>query len=421
MAKIKPAARGIFLLLCMTLAMMLTGCTEKAKSEKEIVADLRASEQFISENLEISDYEIIKRQTDPENHSDVVYLTVRSDDPDLTCALTYKVSYILYNDGWILESVGRSKDGPWEFSGLSDEKLIEDVKSNDSWFLEWEDLNVQEITITDEGYNSNASTFYEKWISLELTASHTAFDYCAAYNVFYEISDGTWSLQNVDTQYTRYVPTYSPSISASDQVMESFEMDVAAGTQFDSFEYLRTDEDWEHCSETRYYTAKKTWFYGTETFLVSIPLTFYIADGDTHWSYDLNEITHSIQSVDWNIEGTWVNKYNSSSFPYISTKIEINTVSATDDPEVFKVNLSCDASSGKYPYLCKTNGFGDARLKYVESGTWFLYIDNSIATLDDDRAWYSFTLKGYSMGYTHEGFFWDYSSLSDSQSPLKRA
>lgn len=124
------------LLIALVSLVFLSGCSG-AKSEKEIVADLQAREEFISNTVKISDYEIIKRQTDSNNKTDLVYITVHTDDPGLTSSLTYELKYELYNEGWILESVMRYYDGPWEFSGLQDEQILADIQNNDYYFSDW--------------------------------------------------------------------------------------------------------------------------------------------------------------------------------------------------------------------------------------------------------------------------------------------
>lgn len=257
----KHALAGIFLIL---VIMFLSGCSKSGKAEKEILKDLQAHPAFISANVEIRDYEIIKRQTDVNNKTDLVYITVHTNSSELTCSLSYKLEYKLYNEGWLLESVNRT-DGPWEISGLKEEQLVSDIKGYDYYFSDW-GVYVQDIEIVDEGYNSNAITAYEKWLTVRLSAFNLWFYYYATYNVFYEIADGAWKLQNIDIQNRKYTPTYSLSTSASDKIMETLEMDLflGEGILYDSFDYLRTDEDWENCQETRYYIATKNWFYGTE-------------------------------------------------------------------------------------------------------------------------------------------------------------
>lgn len=419
MVKSRSKLFGAVLLLFVAMITLLSGCTEKAKSEKEVIADLQTSEWFISEDFEIDSYEIIKRQTDFDKKSDVVYLTVSVDEPEINCELSYIMQYTLYNEGWLLENVQKYADGIWRIDGLTEDQLISDTVTNDSYFQEWEMFAVEAKT-NDETYTFDDG-IYKKEINVTLTASALYFDYRATYQTVYEITESGWKYEGTSILQSDYMPTYSPDLSATDAIFDSLVLAGGATEYYcDSFEYLKTEENWENREEIRYYIAKKNWFYGTESYLVAIPLTFSLENGEgkSQWTYSKSAIVVSLYAVDWDIEGSWVNKYDPASSPYISSNMDISTITSTDDPEVFTVNLSCDASSSKYRYLCKTNGYVDAELKYVDPGRWFLYIDDSIATLNDDRAWYSFELIGYSSGATHEGFFWNY--MSDYGSPLTK-
>lgn len=409
--KHRKYAYFILIFLLVFLLVFLSGCSDKSKNEAAIIEDLQAHVAFISPTAKINDCEIIKRQTDKDARSDVVYVTVNAESEQLTCTLSFVLRYELYNEGWLLESVNRT-DGPWEISGLNEDQLVSDIENHDYYFSDWS-LDVQDVEIVDEGYNSSASNLYEKWLTVSLTAQHSLFDYYATYNVFYEIVDGDWKVQNVETQNRRYVPTYSLNTSASDKIMETLEMDLflGEGIMYDSFEYLRTDEDWENCQETRYYTATKNWFYGTETFIVAIPLNFYLEDGDTHWSYNSNEITHNLQSVDWNIAGEWSCNYaeldgwGAPLNGYAVARLRINDVIATDDPTVYQVNLYCNGYSTYYSFLCHADDGELAELSYYD-GHWTLKID-APDDLESGSIWYgSFTFYGYEY-LSRQGVYWN--------------
>lgn len=416
-----PCKRKLLFLCAFLSLIILSGCSKPEKSEAEIVKDLQTSPIFISVDVKISNYEIIKRQTNVDDKTDLVYITVQTNDPKLTSSLTFELKYELYNEGWILESVVRYYDGPWEFSGLGEAQLLADIKDNDYYFSDW-DLDVVDIEITEESCDSNAMTYYEKRIVANLTAHNISFDYYTSYNIYYGVVDGNWELQSVEIPSRRYEPTYSPDVTALDRIVE--ELDLGSGasaTKYDGYEYLKTEADWPNCTEVRYYTATKNWWFGTETYLISIPIYFSLERGEdsSRWTYSSNDIKSSIQSVDWNLEGTWVNERDSSEFPYFTVNMKVNSITATDDPETYTVNLSCDAYSNQYSYLCKTYGNVNARIRYSEPGRWLLFIDKGTAEINNDLMWSSFDLIGYSVGFTYEGFFWDYDSRSVTSNGCK--
>lgn len=413
---------SILLILMLTL---LTGCSESAKDEKEIIQDLQSNSAFIANDIKISNYEIIKRQTDVNNKTDLVYITVQTNDPELTCSLSYELRYKLYNDGWILESMVRYYDGPWEFSGLTNDQILSDIKSNDYYFENW-DLDIQNIEVTSEVYNSNAMAYYEKEIVVDLTAHNMLFDYFTSYSIYYEVANGEWELKSVDVQSRQYVPTSSPDIRATDSIIDTLELgEGATATKYDSYRYLESDADWPNCTEIRYYMATKDWWFGTESYLISIPLSFSLESGEdsSMWTYNSSEIETSIHEVDWKItgiwNGTWLDWEGNVDPQYGEVTLNINSITGPNDTGTFSANLSCDADCGqKYRFYCKTRGTVDAKLVYSDPGYYRLFVDNP--TKGQDDAWRgTFKLVGYSVGGTSEGFFWEYSRIGASTSDWK--
>lgn len=81
--------RLFFCLTVCVLLFVLSGCSPSAKNEGEIMEDLQSDPAFISQSVQIDSCEIIKRQTDVKNKSDVVYVTAYVDKDELKCALSY--------------------------------------------------------------------------------------------------------------------------------------------------------------------------------------------------------------------------------------------------------------------------------------------------------------------------------------------
>lgn len=315
----------------------------------------------------------------------------------------------------------RYYDGPWEFSGPSDEQLLADIKDSDYYFSDW-DLDVENFEIVEETCDSNAMVYYEKRIVANLTAHNALFDYYSSYNINCGVVNGTWELQNAETQNRRYAPTYSPNITATDDIMSSLKLDNLDESDYDSFEYLNSEEDWDNCFETRYYEAKKTWDFGTETYLVSIPLKFSLENGEdsSKWTYDSTRIESSLQSVDWDICGEWACDYGDDWFNgHAAVDLYIYEVKPTDDPEKFSVILSCNARCVEfYNFYCKTDGNVEGYMIQAEPGLYFLYIENS------DGAWGAypwrgiFHLCGFSSNVYKQGLCWCYSD--DNNCRLQR-
>lgn len=95
----------IALVVLAALALIFALCSRhSAKSEREILSDIRAYDDYYSNfNLNIDSIQITKRQTNPEQKVDYVWCTVSASNRDFTCSRDYSLTYILYNDGWLLD------------------------------------------------------------------------------------------------------------------------------------------------------------------------------------------------------------------------------------------------------------------------------------------------------------------------------
>lgn len=121
--------RKAVLLLLLILCALLSGCGKAAKGEKAIIQDLQEHPFFVNRtslDAKINDYEVIKRQTDKNNKSDVIYLSINASNDvalwECGCVMTYG----LYDEGWILDDVQLYNEMPWVVTprqGVSDAVL----------------------------------------------------------------------------------------------------------------------------------------------------------------------------------------------------------------------------------------------------------------------------------------------------------
>lgn len=195
--------------------------------------------------------------------------------------------------------------------------------------------------------------------------------------------------------------------------MESLELGSgASATCYDSYEFLETETDWENCAETRYYTAKKDWWFGTETYLVSIPLKFSLENGNdsSRWTYSSNDVESSLQSVDWNIEGWW-NTYYSDTDDEIRVSLNIDNIAATEVSNTFSVSLSCDATHYHRHLFaslydrCDTQGITKATIHRTEPGVYVLSIDKPPEDSSSSNWTGRFSIQGTGSQYDY-GFYW---------------
>lgn len=123
-----------FLCVVLTLTfILLSGCTESAKSEEDIVDDLQHNSTFSSNmDIPITEYNIIKRQTDVEEKSDVVYINVEAENDRIWLDRSYIMTYGLYNEGWILDNVTSYNEVDWKIrplQGVEEEVLQQYIDS----------------------------------------------------------------------------------------------------------------------------------------------------------------------------------------------------------------------------------------------------------------------------------------------------
>ena len=126
--------RKIYVATLLTLlVLLLTGCSESAKKEKQIIKDLQKSSSFFSQqDAEITDYDIIKRQTDEKNKSDIVYIHVVAENDLFLWDRSYVMTYGLYNEGWILDEVSEYNRPDWvvkPLQGVSDDTISQYIDS----------------------------------------------------------------------------------------------------------------------------------------------------------------------------------------------------------------------------------------------------------------------------------------------------
>lgn len=91
------------------LFFCLTGCkNNKYKNgvdDKQMVSDLQSQMPLSVYGFVIQSTDIIKRQTNFEGKEDLVYISVCSQNEYFKITQSFKMTYTLYNDGWILDDL----------------------------------------------------------------------------------------------------------------------------------------------------------------------------------------------------------------------------------------------------------------------------------------------------------------------------
>ena len=58
---------------------------------------------FVDNSLEVTEFSIIKRQTNIEEKTDFVWVSIKAKNLLYQIERNFKMTYILYNEGWLLE------------------------------------------------------------------------------------------------------------------------------------------------------------------------------------------------------------------------------------------------------------------------------------------------------------------------------
>lgn len=101
--------KRITLILLMALSVILmfslTSCgTASGKSQSAICQDIQNEDSIYSDcGLKINSSTITKRQTNVDSKTDYVWIEVVASNDECTYYAGYELTYVLYNDGWILE------------------------------------------------------------------------------------------------------------------------------------------------------------------------------------------------------------------------------------------------------------------------------------------------------------------------------
>lgn len=100
----------IILLLALLICIMIAcSHTPAAKTEEQIWADLCSQDDYFRDyNLQKNSFSITKRQTNTDSKSDYVWCDLVGSNNDFTYSATYELTYILYNDGWLLDDYSRT-------------------------------------------------------------------------------------------------------------------------------------------------------------------------------------------------------------------------------------------------------------------------------------------------------------------------
>lgn len=172
MKKIKHISLLVLLFLCISV---LSACSGNSKSEKEIANDIaEQNHYFQTYDLELEDYTVSKRQTNKEEKTDYVWITISGSNDDFEYTAEYELLYVLYNDGWLLEDY-ELVDSSYKALSVYETNEIEAELSQEYDVLSLVDRNdgTNKVTLTyaAEKHDELFTTHYEVVVEAEFEPS----------------------------------------------------------------------------------------------------------------------------------------------------------------------------------------------------------------------------------------------------------
>lgn len=144
------------LLVCLICGLSACGGKTNEKTENQISKDIQTQDNYFSScNLKVKSFSITKRQTNPKDKNDFVWCKVTASNSDFLYSAEYKVTYVLYNDGWILEEYNK------ESSSIEPSyyPTIEQAEALMREYYENHERKYEEITVYNPTQEDTTMTF----------------------------------------------------------------------------------------------------------------------------------------------------------------------------------------------------------------------------------------------------------------------
>lgn len=128
-------------MLLLTAACFLPASTTSARSKTQIQKDLIDNSDMAGVRAgyleKVTNFEITKRQTTPEDKIDTVWVHLEAENSDVSSQMYFIMSYGLYNDGWLLDSIVPDQTEYWSFTPLRgvDEATLQSYLPNDAMII----------------------------------------------------------------------------------------------------------------------------------------------------------------------------------------------------------------------------------------------------------------------------------------------
>ena len=207
---IHKTTKIVMILILLGCILGIGGCSseEFGVSVSTIREDIEKIPGYSAMMVETESVEIIKRQTNADMKEDLVYVTVKGRNEHYEVVRNYKLLYLRYNDGWILEEIKEySDDQHWEITTPLQEQITEeDIQTLlDAWDLteftsfkyDFSPSNIKNITCT--GIEKVSTELRENYGKAVYMCDISYEFYCFTERIRVPVScdfstyDGSWS------------------------------------------------------------------------------------------------------------------------------------------------------------------------------------------------------------------------------------
>lgn len=258
----------LIVILAAIAILLLVGCGEKPASEATLKEDIYNSSNFslFSEQLdmEITNLEVVKRQTTTEDKVDTVWVKVTAAGDTAEGEMYYVMTYHLYNDGWLLETIADDAVDSWHFEpleGVPDEVIASYIPEGAEILENTVDLEAAShtVTYTYEESHLYCDVTYKKQLVFNFGSGYYTSGMhdpgrwgfqnevdVGSYEDWHDI-EGTWQYTDLELvsrtdTYTWVIDDFSPEGCAFDESCTDFtEFNVSGSCKYTSDYYLRKD------------------------------------------------------------------------------------------------------------------------------------------------------------------------------------
>lgn len=312
----------LFILLCSAMCLLLAGCVKKTATKSQLKDDLYSSNvfsQYVNNlNMEITELEITKRQTNENQMVDTVWVEINAVCEAVEAEMYYVMTYKLYNDGWQLDTVAEYTPGQWKFIPL---KSIEEesvpyhllsyliynhaLDFPDSFFqIENFDINERHTTVDPDAilrdtFNISATAIDDK------SEIRISGEYIITYSLYDE-----WDVEVYVSQ--------EDITPAKGLEIEEILAYVKSETDCDELTYVSTESAFADRTECHYVQGVKYHPYMTENCIYKISCSFSM----NNYNWKINDMQRLSVEASWDAIGSW---YDSGETSYLDIFKEIQT------------------------------------------------------------------------------------------------